>query len=280
METVYRYRKHLREPLKYIGLFFLLLFLFVVLYLLLAMQGRQFDAGVLEAVVFALIFFFVIIGAEILLLYYLFLRRFAIISVRLTDDAIIYDNIKGRTVVPYEEIVALKFPSIEYAGGWVQIVHSKGSIRLTVVLESIGEFVKQLKEKLEQRNMAHKYKESQLISFYKTATYSDQSWERIYENSKLLLASMVVSVLILMVLPFIKGQGGLGLPLSLLAVILLAIGFSVGEVVINRRFATGTDEMSLQAPERDKGFEKKVYTWVFGVYWVIFLAAMIIIALM
>lgn len=70
------------------------------------------------------------------------------------------------------------------------------------------------------------------------------------------------------------------MPLSLLAVILLAIGFSVGEVVINRRFATRTDEMSLQAPERDKGFEKKVYTWVFGVYWVIFLAAMIIIALM
>ena len=36
METVYRYRKHLREPLKYIGLFFLLLFLFVALYLFLA----------------------------------------------------------------------------------------------------------------------------------------------------------------------------------------------------------------------------------------------------
>lgn len=277
METVYRYRKHLREPLKFVGIIILMFILFYSLFAFTVAQGQGFDEGVLLFFIIVGIIIFFVIGGELLLLYFLFLRRFTKISVRLTKDAIVYDNIKGRTVVPYEDVVELRFPSIKYTGGWVQIVHTKGDIKLTVVLESIGDFIKELKEKLDQRNMGHKYKKSNLLSFYKTAKYSDQSWERVYEYFKWILLFMGISGLTSVITTLVKGPDGSGILLLLASLIVPAICFIISEVIIGRRLAKGTIETSLVSPERDKSLEVKVYKWVFGVYFLLFICALVFI---
>lgn len=131
------------------------------------------------------IFFMVIFTIE----YFIIIRRFKKIKVTLTESCIIYKNLKKEIKTPYDDIEMLKFPSIKYTGGWVKIIFKGGNIRLTVVLENIGNFLYELKNILDSKGKSHTYKEDNMFSFFKTASLSDESWERLYDNIRFMLAT-------------------------------------------------------------------------------------------
>ena len=145
---------------------------------------------------------FIVLLVYMAILYFLFLRRFKYINVSLTEDAIIYNNIKKKIVIPYDEIIEIKYPSIRYTGGWMEIKHTKGKIRLTVVLENIGDFMYKLKEILDERGKSNLYNEKKSLNFFKTASFSDESWERMYSNVKYMIIMEYISVIISVILAF------------------------------------------------------------------------------
>lgn len=273
MERHYQYRRHLREPAKY---FLFLYLMFIILYIAMtaiALQELPKEDFLINLAIFAGIGLFLSITFWLAFLpsYFLILKRFKKIGVSLTDEGIVYRNIAGQTVIPYGEIDSLKFPYLRYLGGWVKIIHARGSIRLTVVLESIGDFIRHLKEELDQMDMQHTYKEKKLFNFYKTAVYSDQSWARIYDYCKGIVLFILANVLAALVLLQFDKSGNMAFPLLISAFCLPWFCFIISEAIIGRKVAAETKKTDFSAPERNTAFEKQVYKWVYGVYSVFYL---------
>ena len=279
LEKKYIYRKHLREPAKFFLTFGLL---FIIVY---AVGSAVMISTIkdIDKTEFALIILGVGVGIavfislEFLLIYLIMYKRFKKINVTLTEDRIIYNNAKGEIIIPYENIKALKFPSIKYTGGWLKIKHSNGNIRLTVVLENIGDMVKNLKNKLDEKNMSDVYDEKSMHKFFKTAKYSDQSWERVYEYFKFLIFFIVINLGVGAIFSGFIIQVPIKIFVFIGSIIGPLIPFLISEIIIGRKLAKGGSKEEFSVPERDKPFENRMYKWIFGIYTIIYFILLIII---
>lgn len=275
MENKYIYRKHLREPAKF---FLILILMFIMPYFIIAADitlTYNTEIGLILFLIGAAIAVFICL--ELLLIYFILYRRFKKIYVVLNEEEIIYNNSGGEIRIPYENIKALKFPSIKYTGGWVKIIHNNGNIRLTVVLENIGEMVKSLKKKLDEKNLSGIYNDKAISKFYKTAKYSDQSWERIYENLKL----FIIAILINFGVAAVYSAFITDVPVKIFVIAAALVGpllvFVISEIIFGRKLAIGASKENFSVPERDKQFEFKMYKWTFGIYSIIFLIMLIML---
>lgn len=163
---MYVYRKHLRASfLNYIlGMIIFLSIGLLSGFAAILSRKAKFEMIDFFILIIVAIVIFTFILIEFILLYFLFLRRFKYINVTLEEDAIIYNNSKKKIVIPYDEIIEIKYPSIRYMGGWMKIKHTNGKIRLTVVLENIGDFMYRLKEILDEGGKSNAITVSTLLS--------------------------------------------------------------------------------------------------------------------
>lgn len=201
---MYVYRKHLRASfLNYIlGMIIFLSIGLLSGFAAILSKKAKFEMIDFFILIIVAIVIFTFILIEFILLYFLFLRRFKYINVTLEEEAIIYNNSKKKIVIPYDEIIEIKYPSIRYMGGWMKIKHTNGKIRLTVVLENIGDFMYRLKEILDEGGKSYVYNKKKSFNFFKTASFSDESWERLYDNVKYLIVMEYVSIIISIILAF------------------------------------------------------------------------------
>lgn len=275
MEKQYVYRKHLREPFKYLATMFLFfLGVYAIIAAMIITTSDIIDDKILGIIIFAIVggVISVIIIIEYIIAYFTVFRKFKNVSVKLMEDRIIYNNIKGETVIPYGEITGLEFPSLRYLGGWVKIKYRNGNIRITVVLENIGDFLKNLKNKLDEMGMSSVYDEKKAYNFYKTAEFSDQSWGRVYDYLKYLLAIIIGHLAVVFIIILLGGIADAGILLAIGAIVIPTIAFIIGEAIVGRRLAKGASREGFTVPERDRDFEVKVYKWCFGIFAVVYLA--------
>ncbi|WP_291665063.1 hypothetical protein [Clostridium sp.] len=199
---------------------------------------------------------FIFIFIEFTLIYFLFLKRFKYINVKLDEEAIIYNNKKKKIVIPYDDIISMRYPSIRYTGGWMEIKYNGGKIRLTVVLENIGDFMYNLKEILDKRGRSAVYNEKKSFNFFKTATFSDESWERIYKIYKYLLSIEYLSVFIAI---FLSRFGVIQNNFTSIIVFFLAptIGYLISEIIIGTRVSKRVVHDEFRVIPRDLSKETK-----------------------
>lgn len=279
MENKYIYRKHLREPAKFfltIELMFIIIYTVASVVMMSALNDTRTDSTLLIFLGVG-IGIVVFMSLEFLLIYFALYKRFKKINVTLTEEGIVYNNAKSELKIPYEHIIALKFPSIKYTGGWINIKHTTGNIRLTVVLENIGDMVKNLKSKLDDKNISVTYKENAMYNFFKTAKYSDQSWERIYEKIKLFLIVMVINLIIGAIFTSIITDVLVKTLILIGSIIGPNIPFIIAEIILARKLAKGASKEEFSVPNRNKPLEKKIYKLLFGIYAIIYLVALIVI---
>ncbi len=261
MNKTYFYRKHMRHPIKFLLLFEGIIFGLVLLMLIGSILTKDIPLNTVTIVIVGIGLFFTLIISSIALalVYLLIYRRFQSISITLTPDYLVYSNSSGQIVLSYQDIRKLDFSSIKYTGGWMKIHYGGGIIRLTVVLENISDFISNLKEKLDERGSHQVYDEKKLFSFFKTATFSDESWARIYVNYKIqLLIHSLCLVLTIAILIFfgdsvsIRGYiyGGVFAPL---------VGYVVSEIIIGFQVKRRVDAAQLLLLPRNQEFERKTF---------------------
>lgn len=263
---MYRYRKHLRGSfLNYcVGLIIFLSFVFLGVFGAILADGTKFKNIDFLFLGYLIAGAFVFLLLEFTLLYFLFLKRFKYINVTLTEESIIYKNKKKKIIIPYDEITLIKYPSIKYTGGWIKIKYNGGKIRLTVVLENIGEFMYQLKTILDKRGKSNVYNEKKSFSFFKTASFSDESWDRLYTNIKYLIIIEYLSLLIIIFLAFsamiqygvFTVIGGFFAPL---------VGYVITEIIIGSRVSKRVVDGQFKLIPKDLNKEKnmiKIFTAV------------------
>lgn len=279
LENKYVYRKHLRQPAR----FFLIIGLVIILPYIIITSMIILTSDIADRTALAPIFLIfgvlvtVVISIESLFLYFVLYRRFKKIYIVLTEDGIIYNNACGEIGISYENIRALKFPSIKYTGGWIKIIHNNGNIRLTVVLENIGDMVKTLKSRLDDRHISGVYDDKAMYKFFKTAKYSDQSWERIYENIKLFIIAILVNLVVAAIFAVFIAE----IPVRIFAFAAAMVGpvlvFIITEIIFGRKLAKGASEENFSVPERDRQFEFSIYKWAFVIYTIIYLTIIIML---
>ncbi|WP_300381118.1 hypothetical protein [Clostridium sp.] len=96
-----------------------------------------------------------------------------------------------------------------------------------------------------------------MFSFFKTASCSDESWQRVYENIKLYLTTYYLSIIITVILVIIKGNGK-NKYLIFISLFITVIGYIIGELIIgsNVRKRIVSGEYKLQP--RNLEFENKI----------------------
>ena len=248
----YVYRKHLRVSYPK----FLLAIVIAISFIAIGMLPILFigeEIGIISTIFLSSTLITSIILIVILSLEYLFLfKRFKAIKVTISEDYIIYKNSDYEIVLPYEHIEAIKFPSIKYTGGWVKIVYNGGNIRLTVVLENIGDFICELKNKLDSIDKSDVYKEKKMFSFFKTASFSDESWDRIYCNIKFMLGVLYVTTILSVIISIINQYY-----FGMFGVIAPIIGLIISEIITMSKMKKRVEGNTFTLKPRDIEAENK-----------------------
>lgn len=256
---MYEYRKHLRGSFfnYFVALIIFLSFVFLGAFGVVLPNRTGFKNVDFLFRGFLIVGVFTFLLLELALIYFLFLKRFKYINVTLTEDAIIYNNKKKKTVIYYDEIISIKYPSIKYTGGWIEIKYNGGKIRLTVVLENIGGFMYQLKKILDERGKSNVYNEKASFNFFKTASFADESWDRIYTNIKYIIIMEYLSLLIVIFLAFFGiTQGGQITVIG--GVFAPIIGYSITEIIIGSKVSKRVVGREFKIIPRDVNKEKKM----------------------
>lgn len=261
MNQTYVYRKHLRSPFKYLLLMEVIVFVGVVIMLsgLIITDEQKMNGNSLIIGGIILLVVFLFISLEMGLCYLLLMKRFKSISITLTEDAIVYTNSKARIIIPYLDIEKLEFPSIKYTGGWLKIIYKGGNIRLTVVLEHIGDFINELKEKMNEREMAHVYNEKKMFSFFKTAVFSDESWERLYQNYKFMLVTYYLCMILTIVILRFNGNSSDNRFYIFGSLLGPLLGYLISEIIIGIQVKKRVVREELRLLPRNPEFEQKVF---------------------
>ena len=272
----YQYRKHIRIMQNALPIFFAILIV-----LSWGSLGIMSLAGNLNL---KLVTFLGIIGIVLTFVFGLYafliwfiLRKFTKIRVSFDGEAITYINVKGQQVIPVEDIVKLEFPSVPYMGGWLTIHSKDGSkIRLTVVLEGIGHFLRSLKEALDARGQSVVYDAQKIFSFYKTAQYADDSWERLYSIFFRLVLLSLLNVGVGFALHFFHFQNFLGIILIVISVLGTLLAYPIADLTIARRMSKGASQTEFYVPERDLEFESKLFRRTAIIYSEIYLGIVLV----
>lgn len=273
MGKKYVYRKHLRKPSIIIGSvmgFFILVYSCLAFAVLSSLENK-FDKTAVIIFVSIGVFMLILISLENLILYFALFRRFKRISVELTDDSIIYNNLKGTTIIPYSDITNVRFPSIRYLGGWVKIIYGKKNIKLTVVLENIGDLITELREKLNELNKQDVYNKHRMFKFYKTSKYSDASWKRIYRYFKKMMIFIVCNFFVGFGIASLTHKDSAKFGLGFAGFMLPLLAYLICEIILARKVSKQSDEASFYVPESDEGFERKVFRNGSIIYSIIYL---------
>lgn len=267
MEKQYFYRKHIRIMQKVMpAILGLLAAIILIASIVLAFFMKN-ELKIIVLIPGVFMSFIIVIEAVAI---WFFFRRFTKVNVKLTDDCLVYTNIKGETKLPLDQIQKLEFPSIQYLGGWLKIIYPGGNIRLTVVLEKIGDFIKNLKTNLDSKGNQC-YNRKDIFNFYKTAEYADQSWERVYKMFLKILLLTILNTLLGLILLIMAGNSAITGFWLVVSGILPSTTWFVAEIIFMIKCASDSSEDSFEVKPRDKAFEKKVYTISFAVYGILYI---------
>ena len=264
MPHIYRYRKHIRWGQ----------YVFPVIYTAIALVIIVFSVLLTLNIdpVFKLIALFVGGGFALFALgmggvaWYLH-YKLAAVEVSIQDGAVVYKSRTGVTLLPLEEISCLEFPSVKYVGGWLRIVTPSNSIRLTVVIESIDQFLLELKDGLDANGLSDLYDRGRFFLFLKTAAFCDQSWERVYRLWWGYLLNALLSAALGYLCASLADFGALNIPISFLFSGASVLPFMGADVYLGRCFSEAGDEERFTYPASDPAFENRVYIKATMIWW-------------
>ncbi len=186
-------------------------------------------------------------------------RRMANSAFSVQDDAIRYTRGSITSEFHLGDIRRIKFPSLQFCGGWMTIVTHKEVLRVTCALKNIDQFLLDLRSSLDARGLSDRYERGQFYKFLKSATYANQSCDRLEKHIRVLVLRIVLSIFVSALCLSITGINNLG---SLAALVVLAgpVGiFFAAEYVLLQDFKSRCDENNFACPPPPIEFEHSVY---------------------
>ncbi len=261
MSKEYRYRKHIRWG-QYVSPVICFIccsgMLVTPLFCLMHESSASLFKVLSEELLAQLSILYLVLFLEIflfgILLWYVSYRQ-AGVCVSFDDEGVIYRYRGSEQRIEFNDMSRIVFPSSPCLDGWLKIVSPNATIRLTVLLEGIDDFLLELKAALDSRELSDRYDRARFFRFLKAATYLDQSWARLY--------SVWWKVVLLTLLNAAVGYVFFIFGLETVWWIVLSAGWplvvwGVVEIIFMRRVAKLSVEESFTCPPRDLAYERAV----------------------
>lgn len=267
----YRCRKHLREPFKVaLGMILYVIGLFIVFgsitYLSISASEKNeifFCYGV------TLLIIIIVLSIIYIILYYADLKKYESLSITIGNNNLIYKSIKGTSIILYEEIIELEFAAMKYSKGWIKIKCKNETIKLNVAIENMGIFIKELKEKLDGRGLNNIYNEKRMYNYYITSSYSDKSWERIYELAHFIPPAVILNVIFAFIFSFLVYETPIKLIVATMLFIFPIMVIITYELILAIKHILEFKEEEFNIVIRNIEYEQKIFRLVLLSYTVI-----------
>lgn len=186
-------------------------------------------------------------------------RRMAKAAFSIQEDTIRYTCRPRTSEFHLGEISRIKFPSLQYCGGWMTIVSKKEVLRVTCALKNIDQFLLDLRSSLDACGLSDRYDRDQFYKFLKTATYAIQSGERLEKHMGVFALGMILSISISALCLSITGINNFG-SLAALIVFVGPVGiYFATEYVLLQNFKSRCDEGDCTCSPPPTELEESVY---------------------
>jgi len=264
-------RKHLINPFRVtIGIMLYIIGLFIVfstISYLSVNASEKADVFITYGVILAISI--VALSIAYIIVYNIELKKYKYLSIAIGKDNLIYKSLKGTRIISYEDIIGLEFAAMKYSKGWIKIRCKTEIIKLDVAIKDMGIFIKDLKEKLDGRGLSNIYNEKRMYNYYITASYSDSSWERIYEMANVIPPIVTVNVIVAFIFSFLVYERPIKLIIAGMLFIFPIIVIISAEMILAIKHILVCNEEEFIIVKRDKEYDVKIYKLVFFVCFVI-----------
>jgi len=262
--NVYICRKHLIEPLKVtIGMMLYVIGLFAVFSSISYLSASTSEKdNIFYTYGSSLLIIIALLIITYVILYNRKLKKYNNLSIAIGNNNLIYKSINGTSIIPYEDISELEFALMKYSKGWIKIICKNETIKLDVAIENMGMFLKELKEKLDGRGLSNIYDEKKMYNYYITSSYSDKSWERIYELANLIPPTVTVNVIVAFIFSFLVYERPIKLIVAGMLFIFPIIVIITYELILAIKHILEFKEDEFTVVRRNREYEKKVFKLV------------------
>lgn len=128
------------------------------------------------------------------------------------------------------------------------------------MIKNIQELLRKLENEIEQRNLFVKYSKKRYFAFLKTATYSDDGWQRIYNIWwRLLLLTILTTSMGIGLNIILNINQELALIVTLLHFVFPTIVYIITEILFGKIIWKFSKVEGFIIPERDIKYEGLVY---------------------
>ena len=125
------------------------------------------------------------------------------IKILVDDEKITYKSISIEKVIQYRDIKQVDFVNRVFGNRYICIKSDKEEIKVKSNIENIAVFTKDLIEKLSDINKNSCYDEKNMNDFYKSVSYKDDSFERLYELLRFVMPILGVDVVFTFIFSFL-----------------------------------------------------------------------------
>ena len=264
-------RKHLINPLRVtIGIMLYVIGLFIVfstISYLSVNASEKADVFITYGIILAISI--VILSIVFVILYNTKLKKYKPLSIAIGKDNLIYKSVKGTSIISYEDITGLEFAAMKYSKGWIKIRCKTEIIKLDVSIKDMGIFIRDLKEKLDGRGLSNIYNEKRMYNYYITSSYSDKSWERIYELAHFIPPAVILNVIFAFIFSFLVYETPIKLIVATMLFIFPIMVLITYELILAIKHILEFKEEEFNIVIRNIEYEQKIFRLVLFSYTVI-----------
>jgi len=203
------------------------------------------------------VFVVVLLLLAILLLIIMYIRR-AGICISVEGNAVIYKDHRKEKKILFNTISHLKFNLFTDVG--LKIVSENNTIQISTGLQNISDFLQELKNAINQKELSINYDRKKFFSFFKMAVSEDQSWARgdpiFWKSNVITILSAVIGAVCAISSRLSSFEVFMWI---LLSMFWPSVCYSYAEEIFRRRLLKQIDEQSLTYPPRDIAYEKALY---------------------
>lgn len=210
-----------------------------------------------------------ILSITYIISYYVKLKKYKSLSITIGNNNLIYKSVKGTSIIPYEEIIELEFAAMKYSKGWIKIKCKNETIKLDVSIENMGIFIKELKEKLDGRGLSNIYNEKRMYNYYITSSYSDKSWERIYELAHFIPLAVVINAILAFIFSSLVYETYIKLIVATMLFIFPIMVIITYELILAIKHIIDFKEEEFNIIRRNIDYEQKLFRVIFLSYTII-----------
>lgn len=273
------YRKYLRKSFRTFSCCLVYLLIFFIIFGVIYTLGADIGKESVKEYEFYYWINVVIIALGALLIYLLsykiYFKKLKYSRVVLTDDEIMCITLNKEKIIRYEEITQIECAHFKLGIRWIKIKGKDNTIKLTVSIENIAILIKELKEKLDNKGLNNVYDSKDIYDFYKTATYSDDSWERIYELLKFIPPVLGVNVVISFIISFLIEDNNIKIIALMILVMFPILNLIFSEIILALKHLIEMKNEDYVIRMRDYQNEHRVFDAVFVIL-LIFISILII----